>query len=304
MLIDEIIDYCDKEYQAYRYNCGCGQCNHPSKKCSGSCYECLYQIHFPNRFNSEPIKKLYDCPKMIYHYVCQYSHLYATELLCAFQEEVDYLKDFPYYHILSLGCGGCTDLMAFERFYNVFGVTMPISYMGIDCNDLWKQVNSQIREYCKKKNIGYDDKYFDVFNLFQQRNVPDANILVISYLISYLYNTKQISYFDTFVENVVKNIILKKEKGGKFLIIINDVNSHHRGRNYFNYFINKLQNHKCLKIDFKYKYFDTGNLYPPQRLGTPYAIYESLFPIPNEIATNYHAQTDCKQTIQLLLEVI
>lgn len=304
MLINDITDFCDKKYRTYGNKCGCGQCNHPSKKCSGCCYNCLYQIHFPGRFDSEPIKKLYDCPKMIYHYVCQYSYLYATELLCAFQEEIDYLRDYPYYHIMSLGCGGCTDLMAFEQFYKDIGVSMPISYIGIDVNELWKPVNNRIQKYCEKNNMKYKVRYHDVFKCFRQSRVADANILVISYLISYLYNTRQISTIDTFVEDVVSNIVQQKKKERKFLIIINDVNSNRRGRDYFDYFVGKLNEHELSIINLKYKYFDTGTLYPPQKIGTSYAIHESLFSVPNEIVRKYHAQTCCQQTIQLILEVV
>ena len=304
MLIDDIVDFCDKKYSTYGNRCGCGHCNHPSNKCSGSCYNCLYQIHFPGRFGSALIKKLYDCPKMIYHYVCQYSYLYATELLCAYREETDYLKNYPYYHIMSLGCGGCADLMAFEQFYRNIGSSTQISYIGIDVNELWRPINNRTQKYCEKENIKYKVRYHDVFKCFRQSGVVDANILVISYLISYLYNTRQISTIDTFVEDTVNNIVQKKKAGQKFLIIINDVNSNRRGRDYFNHFIGKLNKYKLSIINTKYKYFDTGNLCPPQKIGTPYIIQESLFPISKTFAEKYHTQNRCQQTIQLILEVI
>ena len=88
-------------YSSFKENCGCdnGHCNHPSGECSGSCYNCLYQIHFPERA-PENSKTEYDCVKMLYHYVCQYSHLYTREILCAFENEWSFIKDFPYFHIL------------------------------------------------------------------------------------------------------------------------------------------------------------------------------------------------------------
>ena len=89
MLIDDIVDFCDKKYTTYGDKCGCEGCNHPTGKCSGNCYNCLYHIHFPERAPANA-KTLYDCPKMLYHYVCQYSYLYTTELLCAYEEEYDY----------------------------------------------------------------------------------------------------------------------------------------------------------------------------------------------------------------------
>ncbi len=57
MLIDEIIDYSDNLYSNYI----CNECHHPSGGCSGSCYNCLYQIHYPDR--TIGLKKaVYDCP--------------------------------------------------------------------------------------------------------------------------------------------------------------------------------------------------------------------------------------------------
>lgn len=303
MLIDDITDFCNQEYQTFGNKCGCRQCNHPSKKCSGSCCECLHQIHFPGEFDSGPIKRLYDCPKMIYYYVCRYSYLYATELLCAFQEKTDYLRDYPYYHILSLGCGGCTDLIAFEKFYKDIGADIPISYIGIDVNPLWKPVNNRIQDYSEKNNIKYQVHYCDAVTYFRQSGIANANILVISYLISYLYNTEQISAIDTFAKDVVNNIVQKKREGQKFLIIINDVNSNRRGRDYFNCFVGELNKRKLLTIKQTYKYFDTGELCPPQKIGTPYKIHKSLFSIPNGIKEKYHAPICCQQTIQLILEV-
>ena len=49
MLIDDIVDFCDKKYTTYGDKCGCERCNHPSGHCSGNCYNCLYHIHFPER---------------------------------------------------------------------------------------------------------------------------------------------------------------------------------------------------------------------------------------------------------------
>lgn len=115
MLLENTVQFCDRMYSSYRDHCGCdgGICNRPSGICSGNCYNCLYEIHYPSRA-TQGAKKDYDCVKMLYHYVCQYSYLYSKELLCAFEHEWDFIKGFPYFHILSLGCGGCADLMALE----------------------------------------------------------------------------------------------------------------------------------------------------------------------------------------------
>lgn len=303
MLLNDLVDYCDKKYTTFGNKCGCGNCNHPSGSCSSSCYNCLYQIHFPERAGIDP-KTLYDCPKMLYHYVCQYSYLYATELHCAFAEEYDYLKDYPYFHILSLGCGGNTDLMAFEYFYNTHHFTAPISYIGIDVNELWRPINNRAARYCANNDITYKVRYDDVFKCFNQHAVGDTNIIVISYLISYLYNTRQIGIIDSFLDDLVKNIIQKKKSEQKLLLIINDVNSNRRGRNYFIRFKQKIEAYKLSVIRCTYKYFDTGDLYDAQRVGSPYNVTQSIFPVPRDIQAKYHADSHCKKTVQLLLEVI
>lgn len=303
MLLQDIVDFCDKKYTSYGNKCGCGECNHPSGICSGSCYNCLYEIHFPDRAGTVA-KKLYDCPKMLYHYVCQYSYLYSSELLCAFNFETEYLADYPYFHILSLGCGGCSDLMAFEYFYKSHGLSSPISYIGVDNNILWHPINMRTEKYCNEAGIKYQVRYDDVFNCFRQQVVNDANIIVISYLISYLYNTNQIDTIGTFIDDIVKNIIEEKNKGQKLLLIINDVNSYKRGRDYFDWFKNRIEARHSSVVKCTYKYFDTGNLYDGQKIGSPHTASQCFLQVPIDIQHKYHAETNCNQTIQLLLEVI
>ena len=218
--------------------------------------------------------------------------------------EKEYLADYPYFHILSLGCGGCTDLMAFEYFYNDNGLSVPISYVGVDRNELWRPINNRIQKYCSDAAIKYKVRYDDVFKCFRQRGVVDANIIVISYLISYLYNTQQIGTIDTFLEDLVKNIIRKKGKDQKLLLIVNDVNSYKRGRSYFDWFKRRIEKYDLSVVKCTYKYFDTGNLYDGQKIGSPYATKQCFIPVPIEVQRKYHAETKCKQTIQLLLEVI
>ena len=303
MIIDRVVNYCDEMYTKYKRTCGCGKCNHPSGECSGNCYNCLYEIHYPSRAK-EPAKKLYDCQKMLYHYVCQYSYLYATELLYAFEEEFDYIKDYPYYHIMSLGCGGCADIMAFEKFKNEQGLTQSISYMGFDVNELWYPINEYTKKCCEEKDIKISINYSDVFKCFNGRVISNTNIVIISYLISYLYNTNQIKTIDRFIDIFTQNIIKKKGDGKKLLLIINDVNSCYRGRDYFKDFTDKIEQKNLSIITKKYKYFDPGNLNIKQKIGTPYSNFECRFNVPYEIKNKYHTDVSCKQTIQLIVEVI
>lgn len=307
MLLDYLVDFCDKQYSVSK-PCRCGnKCNkHPSGVCSGSCYDCLYQIHFPRRFYGEKIKKEYDCTKMLYHYVCQYSYLYTTEMLYALCEELNFINKFPYYHVLSLGCGGCADLMAFDCLLSHQKITAPISYLGIEINPLWKPIHDEIEKYYNSSDAvkfripGYND----AFDCFKDKELPNTNIIIISYLISYSYNTGQINKIDELAKDIANNIISKKSGNETLLLIINDVNSNNRGRDYFSHFEEAIKNSGITIINGKYKYFDTGNLNCYQTNGfLPYNATKCLFGIPPRIEKQYHAQKKLNSTIQLLLEV-
>ena len=302
MLIDDVMNFCNETYLSYNGQCGCqdGHCNHPSGICSGNCYNCLYHIHFPDRA-PESAKKTYDCTKMLCHYVCQYSCLYASELYCAFDYEWPFLMAFPCYNILSLGCGGCADLMAIEGLLQRKGFVTPITYKGIDVNSLWYCIHQRIEKYCYDNNIDFQICYDDVFQFFQNNNVVDINVVVISYLISYLYNTNQISLINSLADFLANQVIAKKNT--HCLLIINDVNSNRRGRNYFTAFADAIRRAGLTIDKSEYKYFDNGKLNEAQKLGSPYDVNRLPFNVPYDIQNNYHACTSGNSTVQLLVEV-
>ena len=305
MLINEVVEFCDEQYSSFGNMCGQkdGICTHPSGHCSGSCYDCLYEIHYPGRATDDS-KKLYDCPKMLYQYVCQYSYLYTTELLCAFASEWDFIKDFPYYHILSLGCGGCADLMAIENLLSRKNISRSVSYIGIDINQLWQPIHEKIKECCQCNGVHFKARYYDVFDCFKERGIADTNIIVLSYLISYLYNTEQIATIDSLIHDITKNIVVKKKPEQHLLLIINDVNSNRRGRDCFSRFERAIKKSGLNILQSKYRYFDTGKLNDFQKIGQPYNVRNCVFEIPTIIQMKYHAQSSINSTIQLILEVM
>lgn len=303
MLLDKLVNFCDKRYSAYKNECGCesGTCNHPEGKCSGSCYECLYHVHFPDRAPTNA-KRIYDCKKMLYHYVCQYSYLYTTEILCGFDYKWEFIKDFSTYNILSVGCGGCADLMAMECLLREKGANKKISYCGVDINNLWMDIHDEVKNYCNENNMFCEMHYEDAFTFFPQHSLSKINVIVISYFISYLYNTNQIDKIKYFAECLSKKAI--GNKGHEpLLFIINDVNSNKRGRDYFNCFANIMKNNftvnKC-----EYKYFETNKLNDMQKIGNPYAVKNVSIDIPQTIIEKYHAHKSVNSAIQLLMEVM
>lgn len=302
MLIDELIVMCDKKYTECGDACGCAKCNHPSDKCSGNCRNCLYQIHYPDRFAGQIVKKVYDCPKMLYHYVCQYSYIYSSEILYAFNEHRDFLSGYDKFHLMSIACGACPDLMALEAFCKSYKIKTSISYRGYDINHLWSPIHTFIKQYCDEHNIKRSFMEKDVISHFKKYYVNGTNIIVISYLLSYLYNTNQTDQIDLLFNNIADNVVLKKDNCDKMLIVINDVNSNNRGRDYFAH-LSRILRKKGLTVNAEFKYFDTGFLNYFQRVGSVYRIKKCLFPLDNDIVNRYHIDNSDCRSVQLILEV-
>lgn len=299
MLINDLISFCDNEYLRYEGKCGCGDCNRPGGKCSGGCYNCLYEIHYPN-YSDPNQKRTYDCQKMIYHYVCEYSYRYASEILYAFNAHSSFLADYEKFNLMSIACGACPDLMALEAFC-INNIQAPIAYKGYDINPLWRPVHSYIRKYCDEHKIqrGFFEK--DVLTHFSRYYVSNTNIIVIGYLLSYLYNTKQTNQIDLLFNNIADHIVLKRSPGHKVLIIINDVNSNNRGRDYFAHLYNILKKRK-LNVVADYRYFDFSWLNFFQRQGKAYNNKNCLFDRDQKIEQRYHVDSNCR-SYQLILEV-
>lgn len=302
MLIDELVAFCDEKYTELGNECGNGICTHPCGTCSRNCYDCLYQVHYPSLHPNG--KKEYDCPKMLYHYVCQYSYLYATEMLCAFAAERDYLSDFPYFNIISLGCGACPDLMAFENFSERMGFHQPVAYLGFDKTAEWSTIHSRITDYCNENGIDFSTECVDVIEWLRDYELRNANIVVLGYLISYLFDTTSSTDMEGFINDIARKIVRLKPADHKLMLVINDLNTYRRGRNYLEKFCTAVKNQPGINnVDEKKFYFDTGDLYSGQKIGRPYSFARWPFTVPNDIQEKYHTCMKVQQTIQYILEV-
>lgn len=121
-MISKIIEICDNRYREYvnesSNNCtffGCSNyldANHYVDKSSidfSSCSEL-------SAINSNCFPK-YGCEHVSDYYVCRYSRCYSTEIQEAFKFIFDSYDDIPNkLKIMSLGCGPCNDLFAFDKF--------------------------------------------------------------------------------------------------------------------------------------------------------------------------------------------
>ncbi len=170
-LINEVVSFCDSEYQ----NHICRGCI-SEQSCKKDCKNCLDDLHY-HRNN---IRDDYSCEHLLDYYMCRYSYKYCSEIMYALNN-ID-LSKYPYFHILSLGCGGSPDLMAFDYINS----SKLIKYKGFDINNYWSKIHNFISRTCEKINI--DTEYYrnyDVLNFFENEIIEGCNVIVIEYLISF-----------------------------------------------------------------------------------------------------------------------
>lgn len=297
MLIDYIVDYCNDEFSKQDSKRVCKECKHFGE-CSGSCKQCLEEVHYPNRYVNG--MKDYICPNMINFYVCDYSYKYASEIWYLLKE-ASKVKKMSEYHIMSIGCGACPDLMAFESFCKENKINKKVTYYGLDVNELWKPVHKKINTYCKKQGkLEVTFRYADAIEFFNKYYVDGINIVFLQYVISHFYNTKQIDKIDKFFDDLVDSIVSHKLKGSPFIIMINDVNSCNRGRDYFEDIITKLRENNYHGVCPKY-YFSYNIQNSAQRYGNKHESNKVLYNVPEGLS-KYEPWRECSSA-QLLIEV-
>ena len=293
-LIKKVIEYCHDKY----INSNCGECDHINgcpDECSGNCKTCLEEVHYPGRYPNG--KKDYDCERMLYFYVCDYTAKYTSEMLKLMRKS-DVLRKIQEYHVLSIGCGGCPDLMAFEKYCHEKDYDKTVSYTGIDKNEKWKSVHEQIEHYSTKTLK--ETKFFYKDAVTENYNMPNVNVIVLQYVISHFYNTGQIEQISGFFDKLVDNIIKHKEQGSPLVILINDVNSNNRGRDYFQLLVSKLNEQGFTQNSQRF-YFDYNIQNDFQRYGIRHDSNKLVYTIPSYLE-NYQPWKSCSSA-QLLIEV-
>lgn len=297
MLIDSIMGFCDREYNHAQTGRCCDNCQHEGG-CSGSCKDCLEEIHYPSRYPNG--KRLYDCPNLINFYVCDYTYKYATEMYYLLQKS-SALKQLQNYRVFSIGCGACPDLMAFEAYLHKNNLRKTIVYRGIDKNPLWEPVHSQVRQYSTDEITDVNLATEDVFTFFEQFCVGDINVLVLQYIISALYVSEGASAINKLFEVIVDGVVKHKRNSEPFVILINDVNSRNMGRDLFTNLKTKLQlsgyHGYCEQF-----YFDKNIKVEAQRYGTKHEKSSAMTP---ELASKYQKYEPWQfcTSAQLLIEI-
>lgn len=298
MLIDDVVSFCDTQYRLLKGQNCCPNCNH-IEKCSGSCKQCLEEIHFPTdeRF-IEKGRKEYNCPNLLNFYVCDYSFKYASEILYLLRRCVS-LNNLGEYNIMSIGCGGCPDLMAFESFLNEQNIARHINYVGIDMNKYWQPIHSRIVAYDSDVINSVDYSYDDATVYFGNRIPCNSNVLILQYIISYLYCNNPRT-LNAFFDLIIDNFIIHKRDGEPFVILVNDVNSNKMGRDYFQILSRELTR-RGLAISVSKFHFTFPQITQWQHYGTMHQVNNVLYEVPRDFE-RYEPWRYCSSA-QMIIEI-
>lgn len=297
MLIHDIVNYCNSEFNSQKIQHRCCDCNHPSY-CPGNCKKCLEEVHYPSKYPNGKID--YDCQTMINFYVCDYINKYTSEILYLIRKSTK-LENIKDYHILSIGCGAAPDLMAFEKYIIENQFNKTIAYFGIDKNPLWKNIQAKINDY--PSNIITNSNFMctDAMEYLSNNFINSANVIVLQYVISHFYNTRQIKNLESFFKNIVHQVIENKNSWEPLVILINDINSNKRGRDYFIKLMEFIDSHKY-NINFKKFYFDYNIKHNSQRYGEKHPNKNVLFNL-KEFDLQQYEPWDYCSSAQLLIEI-
>lgn len=279
----KLLIFCDADYDSIE--CNCDDCSNATI-CNHNCKKCLDDIHFHNN----QLRSDYSCRKLLDYYVCRYSYKYCSEIRYALQEiDLDRYRDFS---ILSLGCGGAADLMAFDEVCSA----KINEYYGIDINAYWDTIHEQIQ-----RSSGYNVNFstnIDVLSYLRTNNIMNYNVIIIEYLISFFYKEIGKMGISQFFDDIIESIVSNKRHDTPMLIIINDVDSRNTGRDTFGMLIDKLTN---MEYNFTYskKRFSPSSYYSDSE---QYDTNENFYVIDYDFQQKYCVAKTCN-SVQLIIEV-
>lgn len=290
MLIDDLILFCDEEYQ----NSECIPCTAKAicgRECGENCKQCLDDIHFHHHIYRDE----YDCERLLDYYVCRYSYKYCSEMIYALSQ-LD-VSRYPYFHILSLGCGGAPDLMAFEY----MEYEQNISYLGVDKNVYWEKIHDFIKENFDGGRTRFK-RDINVLTYFEGNELHECNVIIIQYLISFFYDTIGRNGLRKWFSHLAENIVRNKPDNSPLLIIINDADSFYTGRDAFPLFVEEIER-VGLNISFELRRRFKDHNYYAESL--KYENNENIFEreIPDRFLHDYCVAKYC-ESAQLILEVV
>lgn len=233
-LFEEIFKYCDEKYK----NGKCKACNHPSgtckcndEKCEYTCAYCLEDIHHGKE---KYRRKEYNCERLTYFYVGRYLPKYVSEMSYLIENSLS-PQENDNLNILSVGCGPCSELMAFENLG--FDVN---KYIGIDYNKTWANIHNKIKEVINKSTQDNDKikYYYDDFINLEIEDFKDVNVLVLNYVLSSFEHSDNTRILKNFIPKIKE--LIEKKTSSPFYILINDIEQEWGSNLYANDLLDEL----------------------------------------------------------------
>lgn len=283
MLIDDVVNFCNKEYQTHN----CSECGN-QMLCIHDCKNCLDDLHY----HRNKLRTDYSCEHLLDYYMCRYSYKYCSEIIHAL-ENID-LSKYPYFNIVSLGCGGSPDLMAFDY----MKLPQQITYKGFDLNQSWEKIHNYITLSSPLMNIEYC-RNCNVLTHFDKSPLENCNVIIIEYLISFFYNQIGVQGLKTWFDQLARQIVAHKPADSPMLIIINDADSCNVGRDSFPLMRTSIEQQGMVvaneyRCRFKEEnYYAYSIKYPTQR---------NYFYIPEDFGEKYKVAIKC-ESAQYILEI-
>jgi hypothetical protein len=290
-LVNTLTEYCEKQFNQFGE---CRQCTHPSGKCSGSCRTCSEQITFHKDGRAD-----YNCQKFVYYYVCRYSWKYCSEIMYAL-EQIN-LSAYPAYNILSIGCGGTPDLMAFDEKRSAWDMT-ELFYTGYDINPYWKSVHDAINQYTNSEELMRSEFINkDIFEAIREENqfTRHYNIIILEYFLSHFLQQGIRRIGEKLFDGLIVNILANRLDNSPFLFLINDID-HYEVRKCFRILIQKLQNAGYHGSVQRHHFGNRESDY--QDGSTKYSTNYNKFSIPDKMKGTFDCAISCTSA-QLIVEV-
>ena len=230
ILMQQLTDNCDRYFKKCD-DCG-EKCTHPSGECSGSCVDCLEEIHY-HRFDG---RAEYDCKNMLRYYTCHTIWKRCSEMIYAL-ETLD-LEKYSKLNILSIGCGAAPDLMAFQKVAD----EKEISYHGIDIEGKWGDIHDFIARKTEGQDVNFERcDIYEMLNRADAINSRNYNVLILQYMIAGHIYSDRAEKIDFLFDELIDKLIVEKPQNSPLLLIINDIDHKAWICDHFNLFTRKLR---------------------------------------------------------------
>lgn len=208
------------------------KCNHSSVcvqhsnlfyQIKSTCEKCLPKVHFRRKNNGN--LRDYDCKNMIYYYCGRYSLKHSGEVFLLLQQISHRIPDNL--RVLSIGCGPCTDLLAFDAYLKTHKQNGKIEYHGLEKSNLWNDIHNFIIQNSEKHNLSkVKITYLDVVEQFREvENIiknEKPNIISFQYVLSDMAKYYHVDFVKEFADKFVEKAF--EILPGSTIIIFNDTN--------------------------------------------------------------------------------